>query len=88
MKINFNTLWDCKNLVNNTEKWNPVSSVKLPECEAKTQTTLFGRFYLQGAMISQTLKTESMLKKIYSGLPHKRVHPNKQAGRGNFESIT
>ena len=24
----------------------------------------------------------------YSGLPHKRVHPNKQAGRGNFEFIT
>ena len=55
---------------------------------SKNSDYTIGRFYLQGAMISQTLKTESMLKKIYSGLPHKRVHPNKQAGRGNFEFIT
>ena len=55
---------------------------------SKNSDYTIGRFNLQRAMISQTLKTESMLKKIYSGLPHKRVHPNKQAGRGNFEFIT
>ena len=55
---------------------------------SKNSDYTIGRFYLQGAMISQTLKTESILKKIYSGLPHKRVRPNKQAGRGNFEFIT
>ena len=65
------------------QHWKMVSSklCKAARMWSKNSDYTIGRVYLEGAMISQTLKTESMLKKIYSGLPHnKYTLINKQAG--------